>query len=297
MWDDRRNLLEELGSYNWKRLIDAAFGFWQRNARSCFIPIFLMLLIGYLPMRIFQYRHTNLFLNLSASGGTEGITDMLINMVAYVIAMFFNVFVLGMSYFLVCHLVMNRLNRRESTTRVLLRDTFRLRNIGTFLLFSLIVGVGFMLCILPGLFLLLMFALFVPVMIEEKKTGMGALGRSWELLNYNPEKKLGASPAFRLGVTLVVAWAVSMALQYLVMVPMLVYHFAVTLRSATAQNPALFMTSFEYQAVSVIMEVLMLGIRSIYMVLVLTIITFFYFQARDIREGYDLESMLRRASG
>lgn len=297
MWDERHNLIEELGSFNWKRLIDAAFGFWQKHARSCFIPVFIMLLIGYVPMRIFQYRHTNLFLGFSAESGSEKMTEMLINMVGYMGALLFNMFILGMSYFLVCHLVMNRLHRRTVSTGTLLRDTFRARNVGTFLLFSLLVGIGFMLCVLPGLFLLLMFGLFVPVMIREGKSGMEALTRSWKLLIYNPERKFGASPAFRLGVTLVVAWAVSVALQYLVAIPMLIYHFAVTLRSASAQNPALFMTSFEYQAVSVLMEVLMLGIRSLYMILVLTILVFFYYQARDIREGYDLESMLRRSAG
>jgi hypothetical protein len=50
--------------------------------------------------------------------------------------------------------------------------------IGTFLLFYLLVGLGFLALLIPGIYFLVCWALLAPVMIVERRFGMAALRRS-----------------------------------------------------------------------------------------------------------------------
>ena len=63
--------------------------------------------------------------------------------------------------------------------------------VGTWILASVIVLVGFALLIVPGLILLLMFALLTPVMVTEQIFGMKAMERSWALMRGNMLRALG----------------------------------------------------------------------------------------------------------
>jgi hypothetical protein len=63
--------------------------------------------------------------------------------------------------------------------------------VGTWILASIIVLVGFALLIVPGLILLLMFALLTPVMVTEQIFGMKAMERSWALMRGNMLRALG----------------------------------------------------------------------------------------------------------
>jgi hypothetical protein len=75
--------------------------------------------------------------------------------------------------------------------------------VGTWILASIIVLVGFALFIVPGLILFLMFALLTPVMVTEKIFGMRAMERSWVLMRGNMLRALGlVTVASILSVTL-----------------------------------------------------------------------------------------------
>ncbi len=62
---------------------------------------------------------------------------------------------------------------------------------GTWLLASLIVMVGFLLLIIPGLILTLMFAVLTPVMVTEGIFGLAAMERSGALMKQNKLRALG----------------------------------------------------------------------------------------------------------
>jgi hypothetical protein len=63
--------------------------------------------------------------------------------------------------------------------------------VGTWLLASLIVMVGFLLLIIPGLILALMFAVLTPVMVTEGIFGVAAMERSGALMKENKLRALG----------------------------------------------------------------------------------------------------------
>jgi hypothetical protein len=63
--------------------------------------------------------------------------------------------------------------------------------VGTWILASIIVLVGLVLLIVPGLIFALMFALLTPIMVTEKVFGMTAMERSWVLMRGNLLRALG----------------------------------------------------------------------------------------------------------
>jgi len=63
--------------------------------------------------------------------------------------------------------------------------------LGTWILATLIVMVGFVFLVIPGLILLLMFAVLTPVMVTEGVFGFAAMERSWSLMKGNMLRALG----------------------------------------------------------------------------------------------------------
>jgi hypothetical protein len=63
--------------------------------------------------------------------------------------------------------------------------------LGTWILATIIVMVGFVLLIVPGVILGLMFALLTPIMVTENVFGLTAMERSWNLMKGNMLRALG----------------------------------------------------------------------------------------------------------
>jgi hypothetical protein len=63
--------------------------------------------------------------------------------------------------------------------------------LGTWILASIIIMVGVVLLIVPGVILALMFALLTPIMVTEKIFGLTAMERSWALMKGNMLRVLG----------------------------------------------------------------------------------------------------------
>jgi len=79
--------------------------------------------------------------------------------------------------------------------------------VGTLLLADLAIMGGFLLLVLPGIYLILAFILVNPVVVFERKLGTKALGRSRELMSENYLRAIGIFL-----VTGVLSWALSFAL-------------------------------------------------------------------------------------
>ena len=81
--------------------------------------------------------------------------------------------------------------------------------IGTQILVGLVVLVGFILCLVPGIIFSLWFLVIAPVVILEGKAGPSAMGRSRELMRGNLDK--GFILAFVVGIlSFIIAWALGM---------------------------------------------------------------------------------------
>jgi uncharacterized membrane protein len=93
---------------------------------------------------------------------------------------------------------------------------------GTDLLAWLLIGLGFVACLVPGLLLLAAWALRIPVMAREGRFGFSALSRSWELLGHNPSRQLVRHPILKVGLLFVLAMLLGYAVALVVQLPAIV---------------------------------------------------------------------------
>jgi hypothetical protein len=100
-----------------------------------------------------------------------------------------------------------------------LRFYVRPRVWGTDLLAALLVGLGLMACILPGLFLAAAWSLRLAVMVREERFGWDALRRSWELLAHNPSGQLLRHPVIKVLLVFVLGGVLACAVSMLVQMP------------------------------------------------------------------------------
>lgn len=144
--------------------------------------------------------------------------------------------VLGASAFTwFCHLVLfaaavDAAAGRPVSLRASWRRLLRPRGLGTVLLAVVIVVVGLLACILPGIFLYLLLALVIPVMVHEDLAGTRALGRSRVLTLYRPPGRPLQITLLKVLVLVFLGWVLQLALSSLVQGPFTVAQQVLTFR-------------------------------------------------------------------
>lgn len=103
-----------------------------------------------------------------------------------------------------------------------LRFYLRPRVWGTDMLAWLLVMLGFVACILPGLFLMAVWSLRVPVMVREGRFGWDALKRSWELLAHNPSGDFLRHPVVKVLLLVLLGIVLAQAISMVVQMPMVI---------------------------------------------------------------------------
>jgi hypothetical protein len=173
------------------------------------------------------------------------------------------------------------------------RFPLRLATMGTSFLAGLIYVVGFLLCCLPGLYVMLVLSFIVPVMVLESTFGPDALRRSNALASYNPTGAFTADPRVKVFVVIVVSALVGMALSFVVQFPMMIvqqlfmFH---EMSSGGDKNLGLMMARVSWlqvpaQMVGAAVQLL----TRLYMAFGLALL---YFDARNRKEGTDLEAAI-----
>lgn len=124
------------------------------------------------------------------------------------------------------------------------RRVFSPRVLGTALMTTALVLLGFVCCVLPGIYLGVLFCLVVPVMAAEQRFGTAALARSRELTSHNPRRDIGSDPRLKAFVILLVGWILEYAVGMVVALPLIVVQQVVLFRgiaSGTRIDPAAIM--------------------------------------------------------
>jgi hypothetical protein len=89
--------------------------------------------------------------------------------------------------------------------------------LGTLILALVAIVVGFCLLVFPGIYVALRMSFLVPVMAAEGLKGTAAMGRSWELVKYNPHKRFLDNTATKVFLLYLVAgliaWLVGLVVQ------------------------------------------------------------------------------------
>jgi hypothetical protein len=167
--------------------------------------------------------------------------------------------------------------------------------IGTLLLTGFAVGLGFLLCVLPGMYLALLFSLALPVMVEEGIFGTRALGRSAALTRYNPQRQLDADPRLKVFLIFFVGALLGYVVNMVVQMPFLVVQQVMMFRDVAAGNrpdPTAVMARLAWlQVPSQVLGMLVNVAIQLYVGFGLCLL---FFDVKRRKEGLDLESAVAR---
>ena len=177
----------------------------------------------------------------------------------------------------------------------------RPRVFGTFFIMTILVLIGFMFCLLPGLYLGLVWALTLPVMLWEESFGFQALGRSRQLVIYGPDKPVfspGMGWVLLIGITvLVLSYGASLAVQLPLMIVQQVFMVRHIMgqveEAAAATNPFDLLPSwfFMLQALSTFVSTL---VQMLVVFFSASAFNLLYLRLKGRKEGHDLVAALDR---
>ena len=172
------------------------------------------------------------------------------------------------------------------------------RVLGTNVLIALSLMLGCIMCVLPGIFLVLLFSLTIPVMVAERIYGTTALARAAALVRENPQKRFVTSPLLKVFLILVIGYVLSTAVGLVIQMPLIVIQQIVMVRAAAEgqmTDPGQLMSKMAlFQVPTSFLHALAVTAVQIYMSFALTL---FYFDLRRRQEGSDLEAAVQEMTG
>jgi hypothetical protein len=190
---------------------------------------------------------------------------------------------------------MDALAQRPISMRRAWRLMLRPRVFGTLLLAGLAAGLGMMLCVVPGIYLGLLFSLTIPVMVEEGLFGTAAMRRSAELTRYNPQRDLDADPRFKAFVILFVGTLLGWVVGMLVQLPMIVVQEVLMLREvAGGQRPDPGRVMAQLTWIQVPSQMLTMLTQTAIHLYICFGLGLLFFDVKGRKEGLDLEAAVAR---
>jgi hypothetical protein len=161
---------------------------------------------------------------------------------------------------------------------------------GTMILSGVAFVAGLMCCILPGLYVGLLFSLVMAVMVEEGLTGTAALRRSAELITYNPRKDVASDPRGKAFLIVFVGMLMSYTLAFVLQLPFAIAQQVYMMRSAAGGgqvDPAAMMMAMTwFQVPANVLGALAQTAVQLYISVGLALL---YLDIRGRKEGLDLE--------
>jgi uncharacterized membrane protein len=169
---------------------------------------------------------------------------------------------------------------------------------GTDLLAWFLTGLGLLACVLPGLLLLAVWSLRIPVMVREERYGLAALARSWELLAHNPSRQLVRHPVLKVGLLFVLGMVLGYAVSLVVQAPAIVVNQLLLFRELAqgeAGDPAAAVRATLWLTIpsGVLAALAQLTVQ----LYVDFAVSHLYFDQRRRKEGGDLEASLDQLLG
>jgi len=175
------------------QIINDTFTFIRQNFKSLMTTYFifcgLFVLGGMLSMLLQQYKTVNMFNNMDINSGTRNISFIDRFGFEYILAIIFSLasyastVVAVLSYIAV---YVQKGNQVATTDEVWgYFKYYFLKVFGSSLLLSLLVGVGLLFCLIPGLWLLPFVSVIFPIMIMENGSLGYSFNRSFKLVKDN----------------------------------------------------------------------------------------------------------------
>ncbi len=213
-------------------LLDGAQRRLRQHVRSLYLPfaVPLVLLAGVQP--IVQLR-----LN-PAMGGSKDPSSFLGQIVLLYAVLLVVVFLWSFVYVAMVVAATDAVGGRPLSPGRAWRAAFDPRMIGTQLLVATASLVGFLFCILPGIYVALTLSLVAAIVTEERRFGVAALRRSATLMKRKPGANLAASPRVRSLLLIVVGSLIGYAANLIVQLPLMAVMMFLMFRAAASGNMA-----------------------------------------------------------
>jgi hypothetical protein len=184
---------------------------------------------------------------------------------------------------------------REVSMRRAWALVVRPRVLGTLVLLTLAVGFGFLFCVLPGIYLALIYAFTVPVIVTESQLGTAALSRSSELARYNPQRKFDSDPRLHVFVTFLVGTMLGYMVNLFIQLPLIAFQQFIVMRDVAGgakPDPGAIMARMAWiQVPTTMLGVLTNTAVHLYVCFGVALI---FFDLKRRKEGLDLEAAVAR---
>jgi hypothetical protein len=197
----------------------------------------------------------------------------------------------GLSYGAMFAAATDALGGRDISMRRAWALMVRPRVLGTLLLIGLVVMVGFAFCVLPGIYLGLLYAFTVPVIVAESRFGRAAMSRSAELARYNPQRQFDSDPRLHVFITVMVGTMLGYMINLLFQLPLIAFQQFFVMREVAAgqkANPAELMARLTW--IQVPTNMLSMLTNSAVQLYVCFGIALLFFDLKRRKEGLDLEA-------
>jgi hypothetical protein len=271
-------------------LIDEAVRQARRHFRAIFpaVGIPLALVGGLLPLAQRPYMAA-----LEPAGGRANPIAAIGGFGIMMAAMLLFMLVYGLGYAVMLAGAMDAVAGREVSMKRAWRTVLQPGTFGTLVLCWLAFGLGFACCILPGVYLGLLWSFVVPVMVEEGLRGPSALRRSGELTSYNPQRDWGSDPRVKVFLVVFVAYIAAYVVSIVVQLPLMSVQWFFMWREVAAgrrPDPAALMLKLTWiQVPSQMLAMLVQTAVHLYLSIGIALL---YFDIRRRKEGTDLEAAI-----
>lgn len=167
----------------------------------------------------------------------------------------------------------------------------RPRVFATLVLFGLCIFAGALLCFFPALWVMIVLGFVFPVMVLEERFGRAALGRSYRLINHNPQGGLIDNPQVKMVLVLLVTWGLSLLASLLLKSPFQIAQALLVMRDTVAEGQGAATAALWLSVLGELFGALGTTAVQIYS---FTAITLLFLDCRRRKEGEDLEEALDR---
>jgi len=157
-----------------------------------------------------------------------------------------------------------------------------------------VIGLGFMFCMLPGAVLAIFLALLLPVMVAEETVGGRAMNRAYDLLSQGRSWAWGSPLLLPVIAAGVIYWILTTVLTLASSSPAMIWSWIAIFQGASSGMPVgsvVPTAPIWVTLLSIVLGVFSRGVGDLYLVLAFTLL---YREARNLREGTDLDDALSR---
>jgi hypothetical protein len=278
-----------------RRLIDEGIRRARRHFRAMYLPVALPVSIFYGVLPILQLQWLRAMAGMGRGDAPRGFDTRFFSAFAGFIGWTFLALVVqGLGYGTLVVAAVDAVAGRAVSMRRAWGTVLSPGVLATLFLAALATFGGMLFCVLPGVFLGLLFCLTLPVVVDEHLRGPAALGRSRQLMGYNPARGFGASPIVKAFLIFFAGWLIGIGVGIAIQVPLAVVQQIYMLRASAegrAADPASVMEHLLWlQVPATVLGTLVNTGVNLFIAFALAV---FYVDLRGRKEGVDLEQAVQ----